>query len=130
MAHEGNNSLVIEAPARDTRTARAPSWLHCAQCGHRVTSADSGTEFDGGHAHRFINPSGLHFHIRLFTHAPGCNHEGEPTEYFSWFPGYAWQVAMCGQCRAHLGWAFHCIGPPGPGEPEGFHGLIVQRLTR
>ena len=24
----------------------------------------------------------------------------------SWFPGYAWRVASCGECASHLGWLF------------------------
>ena len=74
-------------------------------------------------------PHGLAFIIALFAEAPGCQAEGEATEYFSWFPGYAWQVAHCRGCRAHLGWTFLCIGPPGPGEPAELHGLIVDRLV-
>lgn len=24
----------------------------------------------------------------------------------SWFPGYAWRIASCGECASHLGWLF------------------------
>ncbi|XP_022788151.1 uncharacterized protein LOC111328060 isoform X3 [Stylophora pistillata] len=27
-------------------------------------------------------------------------------EEHSWFPGYAWRVAVCPQCGAHMGWSF------------------------
>jgi len=121
---------VLERPeARDrARQAVAPGWLRCRTCGHRVAPLSAATSFDGGHGHCFSNPHGYRFRIRLFAAAPGCVHEGAATEYFSWFPGYAWRVACCGGCCTHLGWEFSCIGAPGPGEPGGFHGLIGARL--
>ena len=24
----------------------------------------------------------------------------------SWFPGYSWRIASCGECASHLGWLF------------------------
>lgn len=27
-------------------------------------------------------------------------------EEHSWFPGYAWRLAVCPQCGAHMGWTF------------------------
>ena len=114
--------------APEVREARGPAWLLCAACGARIAERGAATSFDGGHRHRFVNPHGLAFTIALFDGAPGCAAEGEATEHFSWFPGYAWRVAVCRGCRTHLGWAFECVGPPGVGEPGGFHGLIEGRL--
>lgn len=31
---------------------------------------------------------------------------GEPERRDSWFPGYAWSLAYCVQCEAHVGWRF------------------------
>ena len=76
----------------------------------------------GAHAHTFTNPHGLRFHIGCFATATGCIAAGEPTTYFSWFPGYAWQVENCGSCGEHLGWRFR--------SPEDeFHGFILDRLV-
>ena len=120
----------VETPEAETRprALRAPAWLHCRVCSHRVTPADSAISFDGDRRHRFRNPAGLAFVIVLHDEAPGCVAEGEASEYWSWFPGYAWCVAVCAGCRFHLGWRFECVGPPGVGEPDGFHGLIEDRL--
>jgi peptide methionine sulfoxide reductase MsrB len=40
---------------------------------------------------------------------------------FTWFAGYAWQVGICGNCDAHLGWIF-------TSDPHRFYGLILERL--
>ncbi|MGI9335848.1 MAG: cereblon family protein [Gammaproteobacteria bacterium] len=121
---------TLESPAveDDTPAPERARWLCCHVCRTCIVLATARMSFDGGHTHRFINPGGIAFQIALFDDAPGCSHEGEPTEYFSWFPGYTWRIAACSQCSAHLGWSFQCIGPPGAGEPAGFHGLILGRL--
>lgn len=97
--------------------------LRCAQCGHRVTREDQRTEVAGRHEHGFVNPHGYSFHIACFARAPGCRTIGSPTLEHTWFPGHAWQVALCARCGTHLGWAFH-----GPGQGH-FFGLIVARLV-
>ncbi|AMD91922.1 hypothetical protein [Desulfomicrobium orale] len=54
--------------------------------------------------------------------APGCRFEGEFTEAFTWFPGYAWRFALCAGCGTHLGWEFR-------DRTSGFAGLIVTELS-
>lgn len=126
--------MTADAPRTGTRpgTRRAargaPAWLVCRVCERPIVLAVAAVSFDGAHRHRFSNPAELAFEIGLFDEAPGCVHEGAPTEHYSWFPGYTWRVAVCGGCRAHLGWGFECVGSPGPGEPPDFHGLILDRL--
>jgi hypothetical protein len=75
----------------------------------------------GGHEHRFTNPHGVTYHIGCYREAAGCSIVGESTMKFTWFPGYAWRVALCANCRTHLGWRFESPG-------GGFHGLILNRL--
>lgn len=110
------------------KSQTGPNWLCCRVCEHRIVLEDAGVSFDGGHTHRFINPHGLAFEIGLFDHASGCVHEGETVEFFSWFPGYTWRIALCGGCRAHLGWSFESIGAAGIGEPVEFDGIIIDRV--
>lgn len=125
-----DGQAILDAPrtARAPRTRRRSAWLCCRACGRRIAPAGAAMSFDGAHRHRFLNPHGFDFEIGLYAEAPGCIHEGPATEYFSWFPGFEWRIALCAGCRAHLGWAFGCVGPPGAGEPDAFHGLIVERL--
>jgi hypothetical protein len=95
--------------------------LRCAVCDHRITERAYATEMGGGHEHVFVNPAGLSFRVGCFVAAPGCRYIGDTTGVFSWFPGWTWQVAICGRCQAHVGWLFRCAG-------EQFHGLIVTAL--
>jgi hypothetical protein len=96
--------------------------LACARCLHTVTTTGARIEISGHHAHTFANPHGFVFHIGCFALAPGCAAVGEPTTEFTWFPGFAWQIATCRGCREHLGWLFR--------SAEGrFHGLIMDRLV-
>ena len=78
-------------------------------------------EMSGAHEHTFVNPAGVVHHVGCFVAAPGCVHVGTTEEAFSWFPGWTWQIAVCAQCRTHLGWMFRCAG-------EQFHGLILAAL--
>ncbi len=106
----------------DEADAGGGERLRCGFCGHPITARSSRLEVDGAHEHRRINPAGFVYRIGCFRAAPGCTAEGEPTEHWSWFPGYAWQVALCRSCRGHLGWAFRM-------ESSAFYGLIVTRLV-
>ena len=128
MQEDAPETLEQVTEEEDLQVLAAPDWLCCRVCETRIVLASAGISFDGSQTHRFSNPMGLEFDIALYDDAPGCRGDGDATEYYSWFPGYAWRIAVCSGCWAHLGWSFHCIGPPGVGEPGGFHGLIVDRL--
>ncbi|MDQ3368069.1 MAG: cereblon family protein, partial [Myxococcota bacterium] len=95
--------------------------LRCTVCDHRITERAYGSERAGAHEHTFVNPGGIVHTIGCFVAAPGCGHVGPAETAFSWFPGWSWQVAVCAQCRTHVGWAFRC-------PPEQFHGLIRAAL--
>lgn len=96
--------------------------LVCTECLHAITTSGARIEMSGSHAHTFSNPHGFVFHIGCFAVAPGCDAASESSTYFSWFPGYAWQIAVCRGCGSHLGWLFLSAD-------SRFHGLIVDRLA-
>jgi hypothetical protein len=98
------------------------SAIVCAACGGTVTSARHRVSTNGAHAHRFMNPGGYLFHIGCFAEAVGCAIIGPASNEYPWFPGFAWRIAICAQCRVHLGWHFRGEGP------AGFFGLILDRL--
>jgi hypothetical protein len=87
-----------------------------------VTTSAARIEVDGSHEHRFTNPNGFQFHIGCFSSATGCALAGDPSTFFTWFPGHSWQVECCARCGAHLGWLFRSAD-------AGFHGLILDRLV-
>jgi hypothetical protein len=99
----------------------AQRGLVCAACSHRITDRIHAMAMSGAHEHTFVNPGGYQFHIGCFRAAPGCVHLGVPEQAFSWFPGWTWQIAACGRCRAHLGWIYR-LGN------EQFHGLVIAAL--
>jgi hypothetical protein len=106
--------------ARGT-TIAGDDALRCAVCGHRITERAYRSEMAGAHEHVFVNPAGFTFRIGCFVAAPGCKYAGETSEAFSWFPGWSWQIAICGSCRTHVGWIFRLGG-------DQLHGLILTTL--
>lgn len=104
-----------------TTTLPHDDALRCAVCDHRITDRAYRCEQAGAHAHTFVNPAGIQFEIGCFVAAPGCGYAGAPSEEFSWFPGWSWQIALCTRCRSHVGWLFRCGG-------DQFHGLIFAAL--
>ena len=96
--------------------------LLCAACRHQVTTERERIEMLDRHEHTCTNPHGLAFRIGCFRQAPGCTGMGPRDSAFSWFPGYTWQIAVCGRCRTHLGWIFRA-------GADCFHGLILDRLA-
>ena len=105
-------------PKRDDEGGKV---LACAHCLHEVTAATQRVSVGGSHDHSHVNPEGVRFHIGCFARAVGCVAVGPTSTYWSWFPGYTWQVELCGQCRVQLGWRFR-------GSDDLFHGLILDLL--
>lgn len=96
--------------------------LFCHQCRAPITADAERIVVQGGHEHHFRNPMGIEYHIGCFRQAGGCNLIGEATAEYSWFAGCHWRVALCRQCREHLGWGFS-------GRDDSFYSLILNRLT-
>ncbi|MDD2464376.1 MAG: cereblon family protein [Desulfobulbus sp.] len=107
-----------EEPAKDER-----HWLYCRLCSARITTQDQAININGRHQHAFFNPAGIAFEIRCFQAAPGVLPQDAPSEDFSWFPGFSWQIVLCANCQSHLGWRFlHRTAS------HVFFGLIDSRL--
>jgi len=117
----GRDATQREQRAQPMRP-REPVWLVCVRCGHTVTSRAAARAVAGAHEHTFANPHGFVFRIGCFRRAPGCVTTSQPTREFSWFPAYAWQVAICSACAQHLGWLFRS-------DDDAFHALILDRLA-
>jgi hypothetical protein len=111
----GLNRLLQQSPLR-----KPEQTLNCVSCRLIITTSKERIEISGNHRHTFVNPHGYSFTIGCFSHADGVAAEGEPVSFWSWFPGYQWQIVLCRQCTLHLGWRFS--------GASDFYGLILNRL--
>lgn len=113
--------------SRHRRTDGAPGAerarrLYCIACRQLITHIDERISKNGAPEHTVRNPYGIEFHVGCFKSAYGCRAPGAPTRAHTWFPGYAWRLALCVRCGLHLGWLYQ-------GDIDSFHGLILNRLT-
>jgi hypothetical protein len=112
---------VEQATSEETGDPQKKEFLRCTECRYPITRKTDRTEIHEKHQHVFTNPHGYIYQIGCFAQAPGCVIIGEATSHFSWFPGYTWQFALCGQCLTLLGWAFRS-------SESLFFGLILDKL--
>ena len=93
----------------------------CASCNCFVTDPSKQILVNESFYHVFANPHGHVFEIGCFSQAVGCRACSMPSEAFSWFSGFSWQVGACSHCTSHLGWLFIS-------DRKIFYGLILDRL--
>jgi hypothetical protein len=117
-ADGGADAVRADDPRTRERDDRA---VVCDGCGHAVSSTAARIDVAGRHEHRCVNPHGFVFRIGCYREAPGMARRGLAVAEHSWFSGYAWQIALCSRCSAHLGWAFSGASPS-------FYALIVDRV--
>jgi len=138
MAFNRNNSNSPEYPSWDkkdhlTYLQKAPSIfeteddrkvlqkdLVCANCGHPVTMVAEKTDIHGRHDHSFTN-LGYLVQLGCFRNAPGCIGIQGISNGYSWFRGYSWQIQVCQDCYAQLGWKYMS-------QNESFYALIFNML--
>ncbi len=111
-----------ETAAAERDTPEKADALLCAACRYPIASLRERISVNERHEHVFANPHGYIYQIGCFAAAPGCALIGEESAFFSWFPGYAWQIALCGRCAAMLGWSFRS-------SESRFYGLILDKLV-
>jgi hypothetical protein len=99
-------------------------YLCCRYCRLPITREDQRIPVQGQHEHLYSNPHGIVFHFGCFATAPGCQSLGTPSEEWSWFRGFSWQIAICKGCGEHLGWRYSSL------HGDNFHGLILKHLTK
>lgn len=105
------------------RQEEAPKdYIYCAACSTVIGRSGDRIEVNGSHDHNFVNPHGLHFHLGCFREALGCDISGPPQAADSWFMGFLWRIASCGDCKRHLGWYFDRQ------DQRYFYGLILDRI--
>ena len=101
--------------------------LQCATCDAEIAEEGdvfSMSEHDAVSA--FVNPAGFVHEIVTLRAAVGLRLVGHGTAEHTWFAGYAWTIANCASCRAHLGWQFDALEGQ---SPAGFWGLLRTALA-
>jgi hypothetical protein len=93
----------------------------CSVCYQKITDPSKQIIVHQSFRHIFANPHGYVFEIGCFSDAIGCHPASISSNEFSWFIGYSWQIGICNQCSAHLGWFFSS-------ELNNFWGLILEKL--
>lgn len=100
---------------------RPESVVVCSRCSHVLADAADTHEIQGAIEHEFVNPFGVVHHFRCYRHALGCSTRGTAHHADTWFPGYRWKMATCGNCEDHLGWLFE--------SGDSFFGLLVAKIV-
>jgi cereblon len=68
----------------------------------------------------FVNPHGFLHEVLTVRWAKNLIVAGPPTTEFTWYRGYAWEIAWCARCRNHAGWSFVAVEE---GDPPAFWAL-------
>jgi hypothetical protein len=113
----------VQTEIKDQTDEQEEKHILCKQCENKITQPDQRIEVAGAFEHTFLNPGGYVFRISCFQSADGCISFGVPTKDWTWFEGFEWQVAICNQCNAHLGWFYRSS------EEQNFFGLIQDLLV-
>lgn len=120
-AEGGHDPAPVER-VRPATTGDDGPFLRCAFCGEPITTAAAAIAVGGRTRHARVNPAGIRYEIGCFATAPGAAARGERSTFWSWFPGYSWQVACCTGCGTHIGWRFRSAD-------DAFFGLILDHLV-
>lgn len=106
-------------------------FFECQRCSNQIASySDIFAMAKGNVNANYCNPAG-YIHETLTVHKT-IDEEvlrivDRPSSEFSWFPGYAWQIAVCGVCSAHIGWKFTALTKHL--KPKSFFGLSCKSLV-
>ncbi len=114
---------LTQGQAQKYQQKKFGKTLLCSTCSAVITEQRHAFSINGGHEHTFFNPAGIAFEVRCFLLAPGCLVQGKASTDFSWFDGYRWQYATCGNCLTHLGWFFIA-------RKHSFFSLICNKLLQ
>jgi len=98
----------------------------CLNCNLAITYSDRLLAVSGSKRHSYVNPAELTCEFLTFSSCPGGMTLGLPTEQYSWFSGYSWCLAVCGNCHNHLGWHYRRLSESeGPTE---FWGILINQI--
>ncbi|XP_066935165.1 protein cereblon-like [Clytia hemisphaerica] len=103
------------------------SGLACERCKSLITDKDELFSLSKrGPMGAFVNPGGVIHETLTFYKANHLRLQGRATTEYSWFPGYAWTIAICKTCHRHMGWKFTATKKEL--KPKKFWGLVRAAL--
>ena len=105
------------APGLGATRADEEDPIRCRRCGAALAPRCARIDLSPD---IFVSPDGAVFALVGVRVAPGCTAIGTPTTYWTWFPGCAWQAALCRGCGEQVGWAYTGAST--------FAGLIKDRV--
>ncbi|XP_046970638.1 protein cereblon-like [Vanessa cardui] len=91
----------------EVRLIARKSVLCCSSCAVEIARREHifAMSSEGVHSN-YTNLGGYMHDIVTVSRASNTELSGAPSAEFSWFPGYAWTIALCAACLAHVGWRF------------------------
>lgn len=105
-------------------------YFDCKRCRTRIACYSDIFAMAKGNVNvNYCNPAG-YIHETLTVHKTiddSARIVERPSTEFSWFPGYAWQIAVCNKCSSHIGWKF--IAVTKNLKPKTFFGLSCKSLV-
>lgn len=102
----------------------------CKRCNNKISMYNDIFSMSKGNlAGNYCNPAGyIHETICFYKVIESSTRMiDRPSTDFSWFPGYAWQIALCSKCSTHVGWKFIAVSKNL--KPRMFFGLSGKSLT-
>ncbi|KAL5697535.1 hypothetical protein ACHQM5_028668 [Ranunculus cassubicifolius] len=75
----------------------------------------------------YVNPHGYVHEIMTLYKVNGLALIGHPDKAYSWFPGYAWTIAVCATCEMQLGWLFTATNKKL--KPRSFWGIRSSQVA-
>jgi cereblon len=109
------------------------SYIRCKQCRTNIAMLDDifSVGSSAGTSGNYVNEYGaVHQTTTVSKVEKGsilCI--GRPEVRDSWFPGYAWTIAICKNCQEHLGWKFTRVyGELSSNQPVKFWGLSGSQI--
>mmetsp|Transcript_34323 Transcript_34323/g.50250 ORF Transcript_34323/g.50250 Transcript_34323/m.50250 type:complete len:114 (+) Transcript_34323:56-397(+) len=102
-------------------------FLACRRCQRKICHHEQLFHMSSeGPVSAFVNPGGVVHETATFYRATNLRLVGVMSEEYSWFPGYAWTIAVCTHCQEHIGWRFSSV--KADTVPKHFWGLSRDAL--
>ena len=120
-------SSTVERLRLQLDILRRMGFMSCGRCQLRICHHEQLFHMSAeGPVSAFVNPGGVVHETATFYKATNLALVGSKSEEHSWFPGYAWTIAVCARCRGHIGWRFTAVHSDS--VPRHFWGLSRATL--